>query len=293
MTKTGWLLVSLMGSPACAQDFFWSPILAIKAQSKLQDVELHGRVEDQQGQSVAGVEVAYDASGIYGAPGSGLGSVVSDDQGRFHVRGARGVDLKIVQMKKSGYQYRTMDGDADTAATNPQRFANGQWKRATQKNPAVFVVWKTDKPPILRQGMPRLYMVPGQSYTVDVSRGFDVQPTQGAPAAGDFQVLVQRSPTEWSVRLTGVDGGFQEQMGPYPFLAPEAGYAPVLEYKGSKQMQVDMERRLYFTSRQGKVYGYFRMHMGPYFNDAQTAIALWDFTLNVEGSRDLTTKPPP
>lgn len=293
----GFLALMLLGSglPAAAQpapaDSFWERV-ARKGQSKLKDIELYGRVEDQHGQPVPGVEIVYDAGGLFLASSSGRGTVRSDAQGRFKVQGARGVNLWIAHMKKPGYLFRVTDEDADKGLANPKRFGKEQWKRYTPDKPAVFVLWKVDRYPAVNKGSPKLYMTPGQSYTIDFLSHPPFQVSQGAAAQGDISVQVQRSDKAWSIRLVGIDGGLQEQIGPYPFLAPETGYAPVLEYRFAKQEQGSLIKRLYFSSRRGTVYGFLFMDISPYFSDEQAGILFWAYVVNTEKGRDLTVPAP-
>ena len=260
---------------------------ARKGQSRLQAIELYGRVEDQHGRSVPGVQITYDAGGLHLAPGSGRGTLVSDARGAFHIQNARGVDLSIPSMSKPGYQFRTTyEGDL-----NPQRMGGGQWKRYTRQSPAVFVLWKADQFPALERGTRTLYMEPqAEGHTLAFGPLAALSPGR---VNGDIHVVFQRSPTEWSVRLSAIDGGLQEQTRPvpYPYTAPATGYTPVLEYRFPKSERSDLDKRLYFRSRNGQVHGYLDLKLSPYFNDEQSGI-LMQYVVNTNKSRDLSTPAP-
>ena len=260
---------------------------ARKGESRLQAIELHGRVEDQHGQSVPGVQIVYEASGLYLVPGSGRATLVSDARGAFHIQNARGVDLSFPSMARPGYQFRTTsEGDL-----NPQRMGGGQWKRYTRQNPAVFVLWKADQFPRLERGTRPLYMEPqAEGHTLAFGQ---LAPLSPGRVSGDIHVVFQRSPTEWSVRLSAIDGGLQEQTHPvpYPYIAPATGYTPVLEYRFPKSERSDLDKRLYFQSRNGQVHGYLELKLSPYFNDELSGI-LMRYVVNTNKSRDLSTPAP-
>lgn len=263
---------------------FWDKVLQ-EGRSKLQDIELHGRVQDQHGRPVAGVKIVYDAGGIYLAESSGRGTTMSNDRGMFLVKNARGVDLWIDSMTKPGYEFRKSEGEAGQVM-NPRRFHSQQWKAYSRSKPAVFVVWHMPRLPSVKTGTRNLYMAPGAGpYTGDFLAGDKMVFEQGA-RPGDVRFSFVRSDERWSLRIEAVNGGLQEHDDVYPFLAPNAGYQPVVEYQFRRSQHYSIHRKLFFRSRDGEVHGALGLQIAPYFNDEDSAIRI-DYVVNLEKGRDL------
>lgn len=264
---------------------FWDKVVR-KGQSKLKDIELHGKVQDQHGRPVAGVKIVYDAGGLYLAESSGRGTTTSDERGLFLVKNARGVDLWIDSMTKPGYEFRKSEGEAGQVV-NPRRFHSQQWAAYSKSKPAVFVLWHIPQLPAATIGTRNLYMTPGAGlYTGNFLAGDKMTFEKGA-MPGDLRFSFVRNDERWSLRIEAVNGGLQEHDEVYPFLAPSTGYQPVVEYQFRQLEYSSIHRKLFFRSRGGTVYGAVMLQISPYFNDEESAIRI-DYVVNREKGRDLS-----
>lgn len=254
-------------------------ILMTAAPVNLKEFNFYGKVVDQFGQPLAGVE-ANGATLLVISPVSSASRYyqrTSDAAGRFAFVGVRGADLGVL-VKKPGYESNGRSDLRENEKSSPNR-------------PAVFTLWK------LQGAEPMTHMkvitrVPydGQSATFDLRTG------QKSPA-GEFMVTLVRSPLQrqrsddhfdWNVQIELEGGGLVESADPYPYLAPEWGYQPTwkrAQTKDDPEWTYRMSHIFYVHTAQGQ-YGRLRFDLWVDSDDPETGIVLESW-LNPAGSRNL------
>ncbi len=265
--------------------------------AQLTKVEFYGRIVDQYGDPVPGVKVPYSAGGYYLASGSGAGFVMTDAEGIFVIDDAKGHSLHIRKPEKEGYKFKFYhEGPGAVRLEGFGHNPSKVWFTYTKEKPYVFKAWKVDDyPPSLISDNTLLGVHPdGRIYTVDFSKsGREI--LRKGEVSGDLRISMTRTERDWSLQIGVLDGGVQETKDFYLNLAPETGYQASIKYTAKdeepKQQEREisiLKRRLYFTSRNGEVYGRIKMEVEPYFN-TKSAIS-FDYAVNMASDRNLTVK---
>jgi hypothetical protein len=256
--------------------------------SRIQKIDLYGKVVDQYGNPVPDVQVVYDAGGLYLAPSTGLGKIRTDEKGLFNIDDAKGVDLGIMQMSKPGYQFKA-GYDDQASLGNAQRLPTEIWNQTKKTEPYVFTLWKVDRFPNVKQGEKNLYVLPDGSITTLDFLEWNKLTVKKGLAEGDLTVSFTRTDESWHVKINALGGGLQERKSLYTYLAPEDGYVENWEYNGMREGETSTPtKELFFKSRNGDVYGFIVLNFHPYFRE-NSAIRM-NYVINLEKTRDLTVK---
>ena len=250
---------------------------------EIHDIEFHGRIIDQHGLPVAGVQVHYIGNRSVFAAGSGEGRLLSDENGAFVIK-AKGKALVIHEMSKTGYEL-----------PNRQRFSNSgghqtdlSWRKFNSANPYIFKAWKVESYPKVKKGRPIFGFAPdNRDYTINFLSTDSIK-NEGV-TEGDLRIRIKRDEENWQLEIVAVNGGLQETGDEYLNLAPESGYANSLIYAGKKHEARKVTKNIYFTSRSGQMYGNIKMKIRPFHNKKDAGIR-FTYVVNLEGGRNLTVK---
>ncbi len=253
-------------------------------------IEFYGRVVDQSGVPIEGVEVAYSAAGAPFASGTGEGKAITDANGIFNTRGARGTTLHV-SFKKTGYEFKNVDFADIKNEARPLQWSD----YADEDKPYIFKAWKTEKYAQVKSEDKRyLSFVPnGPVYTVDFS-GEERVKWEGI-REGDIRIAFTRNEKDWKVQIDAVNGGIQESSDEYMNLAPESGYQKSLTYSGvakdsfNVSRGISLNKSMYFMSNNGKRYGSLHLEIIPYYNEKESGIYT-TYTVNLEHGRELAVK---
>ena len=241
--------------------------------------DMYGKVTDQNGQPVAGVDVTgiserlNDQDIRY--------KTQTDTNGLFQFTGLHGYRLDA-QVTKSGYEIIYQGG-----RIKPQG-------PSTPDNRVIFMMWKRHgAEPMIHDS--KFYGInpDGRIYTLDL---VERKKTEGTNAVGDLWVQIQRPTTikpgekfGWSLVMTAIGGGVIEVTNAvYLYEAPESGYQQTYELHmnaTAPNWQEQSEKTFYIKSRDGKVFGHFHVNIIPNYND--TSVFDMESYVNPGGSRNL------
>ena len=189
-------------------------------------IELYGKVIDQHGVPLAGVDVY--ASVIYNtglSSGMDKGETKTDASGFFAIKGMKGRTLGI-GLAKEGYEY---GGDHGPFQFSDLEEPANQYHPDANK-PVIFVMYKLQgAEPMLHfksldfrispDGTPiRINLMTGKR----VSSGGDLVITLKHPKAEKGQQRLDHYP--WTAQFIAAGGGFIESTEKLMYLAPEDGY---------------------------------------------------------------------
>ena len=251
--------------------------------------DLYGKVIDQDGHPVAGVEVTGTIEFIQADKPDLHYKTQTDTNGLFQFTGLHGAGL-AVKVAKAGYE---MDNQSGGAVFDP----SGQ---SSPTNRVIFMMWK------LRGPEPMKHVLINSSVPCDgTPEHFDLLSSKMnhtmpdvQRSSGDFLVKLTRDPLivdrrrpfNWSVELAITNGGFfgiTDQI--YPYEAPAGGYKSKIEFSfqtNTVGWTNEVMRNYYFKAHDGKVYGRMKLDIladrpqPPTYFDA-------DIYVNPAGSRNL------
>ncbi len=265
------------------------------SENSLMDINLHGKVVDQNENPVPGVLVQFGAHSAYLARGSSSQTVTTDSNGYFSTHGAKGAGISIFNVEKKGYEFRIsyINDPAmrrisfDNIKKHPTSLL---WQDYSRESPYILRMWKIEQYPKLRQNDTKFKFKPdGTEYTLDFTSKSRPTPEPGR-TVGDIKVTFVTEDNNWSLHLSAVEGGLLESEDVYMNLAPEFGYQKSIEYSYEKgELAGDHKLvNLFFKSRNGQVYGRLHMDIRPY-QRKRSAIYL-TYIVNAHGSRNLLSK---
>ena len=249
---------------------------------------LYGKVVDQNGRPVAGVDVTgivirIDEKNI-------RYKTQTDANGLFQFTGLHGNDLGA-DVAKEGYE---MD------------YQRGIFKPSDQSTPTnrvIFNMWKLRGPEPMKHvkiQSPVLNGDEGKQFDLlkyKMETLWDIGEIRAAMkyATGDLTVTVNCDPSttnrhrpfNWSCSLTITNGGLCETTNIYPYQAPTDGYESVVKMDFPTNManwENECRRTYYFTSNHGQIYGRMALHLSA---GSKFAIFQADIYVNPGGSRNL------
>lgn len=219
-------------------------------------IEFYGKVIDQDGKPMAGVEVL-------GGTGSTTGFMqeetrryfaTTDANGLFSFRGFSG-DALIVVPKKEGYNFSS---DRNRFAYAPMGSGSKRFVPERGK-PVVFQMWKSlgAEPLIDYHAHSVDIPIDGTPVLIDLKKGAKAQ------GEGDLLISIIWGPRsdpksyafDWSVKLEVAEGGIMESKGDVMFIAPLEGYQKSLEYHFTAQdRRGNFESNFYIMSRNESIF---------------------------------------
>ncbi len=282
------------------------------------DYRFHGRVIDQYRQPVVNAQVRYEGTHGFLSSGSGLGAVYTDEDGFFDINiyGDSLVLAAIIhpelvyaypQKNKDVAVDRTMyamttdtigfrNTDKDNRYLNAQNYQN-------EDNPYVINAWRLGRYEGAITGYFNGYLpADGSTHTLRFSNKFGAKQNLKGIVDGHLRINCTRKSMDsendygdWSVTILPVNiGGIQETEDLYLNMAPETGYLPSMtidKRMGSNGYSPSLlNKRYYFTSNKGLVYGSLYIHFKPHTR-WRDSIPLCNikitWKLNTSGSRNL------
>ena len=269
-------------------------------------VKFYGKVIDQNGVAVANAKVSYLIVGQFPSAGAGRGFTITDDQGRFYIKG-KGNSVTVQAIKHPQINFNPPATERERKLVTLYEGENPgliirNWNVYTKNNPYIFKTWMEKKFENVKgaSGYGDSLIPDGRVYTYDflqfrnwrkrVSEG----ETQGHLRVSCERAVMQglRDYQDWQITLAPVNGGIQATDDIYQNLAPETGYLPsiIVEQKldSSDYQHLILNQRYYFTTDDGATYGSLVVHYYPHTEKGcKAAVA---FKMNLEGSRNLAVK---
>ena len=245
--------------------------------------DIYGKVVDQDGHPVAGVDVTGIARQINGYNEKFTSyKTQTDANGLFQFTGLRGYRLDA-DVVKAGYEIIYQGG-----MVKPQG-------PSTPDNRVIFNMWK-------QHGAEPMKHVKLHSYIPcdgNVTR-FDLLTGKKNPD-GDLSVSLTRNPLDidrkkpfdWTLTLQITNGGFQAITNIYPNEAPADGYQSSMIFHygaAATNWTSQIQPKLYFKGENGRFYGQMTLKV---MTDFQPPPTLFDAEIyaNPGGSRNLEFDP--
>ncbi len=252
---------------------------AVILEENKKSLDIYGKVVDQYGNPVSGAKVqgSIGVNVSFVESGGEFRYTETDSQGLFNFLGIHGTGIGI-SPQKEGYFYnqRILPGRPKDYSPDPN-------------NPLVFTMWKIHGPELLvNSGIDAKILHDGSATTFDIATGKET-------VDGDLRVTLSRFPLEvkrsrnrfdWAVKIEMLRGGLVEEKDPYPYWAPQNGYAPSFEFNVSSNSvpwQNKLEQDFYIKNSQGR---YGKMKFGIYSALTPARLQI-NFTINPSGSQNL------
>jgi hypothetical protein len=248
-------------------------------------IDFYGKVVDQHGQPIAGVQVKGSILLAVSPIASANKEVVTetDTAGRFQFVGLRGADFGVL-LQKAGYE---SNGKSNWSAGY----------KPDLNNPLVFTLWKLQgAEPMVHWELNRIGL------TCDgTANNFDVLAGQRSQGVGDVVVqfvrnplnVVRGKPFDWNLTLQIPSGGIAEITSIYPNEAPKEGYQPSISISvaaDAKDWSPSFEHSYYFTARGGQIFGRMIVRLAADYEQPPTHFEL-EVYANPSGSRNLEFDP--
>jgi hypothetical protein len=183
-------------------------------------ISFYGRVEDDQGQPVAGASIDFSWVNLSQA-GTTQQHTTSDAAGLFSLTRAVGKAL-TVQVRKVGYKdYYSKN----QSSFEYDMFADPKYHVSNPAKPVIFVLRKNrEAEPLIVRKNQEAELKPGES------KSFTIGPNGAA-------IIVERLAGEdpkgpWNARVRVPGGGLMLTTEEFPFEAPESGYVEAIEITG-------------------------------------------------------------
>ncbi len=273
----------------------------------LPEITLYGRVIDQYGQPVTHAEILYTGTGAYLAKGSGTGRVYTDDDGNFKIEtvGAS-LDLLAVSEKSIVTITAPMPGIASFLSRDDPYKKHLNWTDYSKKENIYTVqAWRLGEYEGAIKGLiSGHYNSDGRDYTLSLNPSHHYEQKKEGIKDGHIYISCSRSHidrkkeySDWSVKITPINGGILETDDIYTTLAPETGYQPSLDInmrKGEPGYKFQLKNKdYYFMSNNGEQYGSLRLSIYPFFFwEKEVCLIDVNYKINPTGSRNLELKPP-
>ena len=253
-------------------------------------LQFYGKVVDEEGNPVADADVGFSWNQLKSNDGLETGRAVtkSDGGGLFSLEEGHKSNGLSVDVSKPGY-YTVRADQSSFEYAQPYQ---GSFLVPDSKNPVLFHLRKKGKGVVLVNSQ----------YGIRDDFGF-AMPTNGVPIkvnllerkVGDGPLEVSqikpdhkvwKQATEWAFKMVIPDGGFVEyQNEEFPFLAPETGYQPVVEFdfkKGQGDWVDGIKRDYYIKFGTPPVYG--RLHVETQIDRDGARLT---YAINPDGTRNL------
>jgi hypothetical protein len=283
--------------------FVWSP---------LTPQDFYGKVVDQYGQPISGVEVEGSlvtferiGGGGDGTTGGGSRNIVkyhtkSDGNGLFQFN-LHGNDL-WANVKKEGYQIGRLDSDYITTQHPPfltPYTPPNKENKTTPSERGVFIMYKLKgAEPMLRSKMRTEISGDG------VPLYFNSMTGKKVATIGDLIIKYDRNPINvaqgkpftWSLTLEAQDGGLIETDAPYPYEAPKEGYKKSItisfhpEPGQTQYWPSTIIKTYYYKINGGKFYGRITINFSPHYRETSAYLEMSVY-LNPSDSRNLEFDP--
>lgn len=253
-------------------------------QSSISEIELWGKIVDQNGEPVEGVLIEYSADSGYLAEGSGVGRAFSGPDGLFLISNVKGVRLVIRELDKSGYVYNSPNEGGIRFESRNSSSTTAYWGDYSAKEPFMITLTKLSKFSKLVKGNKMLGFIPdGRNYNVEFSTSGDLK-LKTADSKGDLKVSFSRDSDSWSVEFQTPDGGLQETNDIYMISPPESGYDVSIKYHFSKKEKDTLKKNFYILLQNRKFSGHLALEIIPYYREK--SVIIFDYAISIEETDD-------
>lgn len=240
----------------------------------LKKIKFFGRVVDQNGNGIQNLSIRSSGTNSTFAQGSSDGYTTTDSEGYFSIFDAKGKSLYLYQSSRVGYEF------PEGKYLNIQK-----WAAHDANNPYIVNAWKVEKYPRLKTKSTSFGFVPdGRTYTIDLTKKKEHK-IEGE-TEGDLLIRATRDEFNFVFEIRAISGGLQETDDIYLYMAPETGYKHKIVLSGPRKRSI--ERKLYFSTRNGEVYGSADIKVRGRFKE-HVGMTI-DYSINLEQGRNLTVK---
>ena len=272
----------------------------------------YGKLVDQYGVPVEGVQIKARVMTGYLGGGGGLREVITNKKGEFAIKGS-GSGVSFTQMLKPGYeiipirQYPELED-----VQGPSRKYVDLENHNKRKKQKVFVAWKLEQQDLSTQfkhETPFYYFVSdSREYTVRLKGDSSPQKIPG-PAEGDLRIKFYRDDTkdkwrekDWSYDIEVLTGAVVETNDVYKRRVPaEADYVNTIRFERKDiavknylgWQGVRSFRRHYYLQFDDGTSGRLSMEFKPQYHDddrvrgLQAGAIKFDYSLNLGGGRSV------
>lgn len=254
-------------------------------EEKNRPLDFYGRVVDQDGRSLHGVQINMRLrhwNTVY------LGSSIAvnlktDDDGLFHATDAMGDVFDIESIIKEGYELE------------PNTRRGYSAKGGSETEPVLFKMWRSDIKEVLISGSKSFRVVPdGRAYYMNLHDG-----TINEAGEGDIKAsikyateVIRGQAYDWSAQITVPHGGLLEETNTNSsmYVAPTTGYAS--EFRLDQQILGGQHgsigtRRFFLKLKNGEQYGRMEIQMNAPYNSQVPGRIRIIYAINPSGARIL------
>lgn len=237
-------------------------------------IDFYGKVVDQNGAPVAGVEVKAAIrlmkEPLPGMIGDGFDYLVAStaSDGTFSFLNRTGEFFGIDKIQKEGYLVSA------TVHEKTYYYASDEKKyRPNPSVPEVFKIWKQmGAEELIERNLKYKLTTEGRSYGLDLLNGAqakadaitDIRVSMTAPS-----VIKPHVKYDWNFVLEAVEGGLIETSDDYMYLAPLDGYISRIQVSfnaSDANWSDNFRKRFYVMSRNGSVYARIEILVGVALN---------------------------
>lgn len=237
-------------------------------------IDFYGKVVDQNGAPVAGVEVKAAIrlmkEPLPGMIGDGFDYLVAStaSDGTFSFLNRTGEFFGIDKIQKEGYLVSA------TVHEKTYYYASDEKKyRPNPSVPEVFKIWKQmGAEKLIEKNLKYKLTTEGRSYGLDLLNGAQAK----ADAIADIRVSMTAPSVikphvkyDWNFVLEAAEGGLIETSDDYMYLAPLDGYVSRIQVSfnaSDANWSDNFRKRFYVMSRNGSVYARIEILVGVALN---------------------------
>lgn len=265
-----------------AEDNSFQQRLIDLSAAAIKPINFYGRVIDQYGEPVVGVEITHVGHNAVYAAGSGHMRTLTDENGFFSTDGASGSALTIESLSKPGYEFT---GRQHFSGHRSDREDDQVWRDYSKENPFIFKAWKVNNGvfPKISKARATYGFKLGKIYSMDLMTSDKRRVKKEGTLDLDLQVLFERDESAWRLVLAVPEGGLIETEDTFLNLAPESGYQKTLDYSGSNKDHM-VPRKFYIHSRD-KYFGRLLVEIRPYMRKG-SGLGI-DHVMNLDAGRNL------
>jgi len=283
------------------------------------DYVFYGRVVDQYGKPVAGAQVRYEGTHGYLSKGSGLGYIVTDNNGDFTIS-ANGASLILNAVIHDDIDYsysQITSGNSNNAGIqHPQKYQMKFQKGGTQEGYDDALKYNNRENAYIvnayrREGYKGAFSMTtgfgldadGAIHTLTLNKGWSHSANKmiKGELPGHLHLSCTRKQMtgaedygDWTFKIEPVDGGIQETNDIFLNKAPESGYQPFysvdMKYGNPEYSPWLLNKRFYFTSNNSKEFGSLYIQFEPHRlwrDGAHSCVISVTYKMNTNGDRNL------
>ncbi len=264
-----------------------------------QPLRFWGKVVDQEGRPLGGVEVSYKArtvrSPMFAAIGTkdSYGKAATNADGAFYIDAGKGDMFGLYGFSKTGYRL------AQNTKTGFAYAGSPEIHRPSAERPVVFVMYQEAAIEPLRHYEHRFDLPPdGRPAAIDLMAGKAVEGGQLRVTLWRNPVNIHRGrPFQWSAKIEVVGGGLVKADESKPFIAPTDGYEPSADYAFQpKNPDWDPDwhggiRRMFYVRTADGMYGRVQIELDARSQPPPCALFVEGWLNPKSGSRNLEYHP--